>query len=57
MPLTIFKRGKVWHYQGTVAGRRLRSSTGATDKKIAERIAAEAEAKAGEVVLMGRGQH
>ncbi|WP_287001179.1 hypothetical protein, partial [Acinetobacter sp.] len=46
MPLTLYKRGKVWHYRGTVAGRLLRNSTGTTDKKRAERIAAEAEAEA-----------
>jgi len=45
MPLTIFKRGEVWHYRGTVAGRRLRGSTGAKDKKTAQRIAAEIETR------------
>lgn len=43
MPLKIYRRGKVWHYRGTVAGRRLRGSTGASDKTIAARIAAETE--------------
>lgn len=43
MPLKIFKRGKVWHFRGSVAGRRLRGSTEATDKAIAQRIAAERE--------------
>ena len=28
MPLKLFLRGEVWHYRGTVAGRRLRGSTG-----------------------------
>ncbi len=46
MPVKIQKRGKIWHYSGTVAGRRLRGSTGATDKTIAQRIAVEKEAKA-----------
>ena len=43
MPLKIYKRGPIWHYRGTVAGRRVRGSTGAADKDIAARIAAERE--------------
>lgn len=43
MPIKIHKRGKVWHYRGTVAGRRLRGSTGAEEKAVAQRIAAEHE--------------
>jgi integrase len=43
MPLKIKKRGQTYHYSGTVAGRRLRGSTGTTDKARAERIAAERE--------------
>lgn len=46
MPLTVYKRGKVWHYRGSVAGRRLRGSTGTADKDIAQRIAADKEAAA-----------
>lgn len=45
MPLKIFKRGEVWHYRGTVAGRRLRGSTGAARKETALRVAAELEAR------------
>lgn len=45
MPLKIFKRGDVWHYRGTVAGRRLRGSTGTASKEIAARFAAEVESK------------
>lgn len=45
MPLKIFKRGITFHYRGTVAGRRLRGSTGAQDKDTAARIAAEIEAR------------
>lgn len=45
MPLTITKRGQTYHYSGTVAGRRLRGSTGTADKARAERIAAEREAE------------
>lgn len=55
MPLTLYQRGKIWHYRGTVAGRRLRHSTGTADKKIAERIKAEAEAKAWERRFDGPG--
>jgi len=45
MPLKIYRRGQIWHYRGTIAGRRLRGSTGATDKDIAARIVAEREAR------------
>lgn len=43
MPLKVKKRGGTYHYGGTVAGRRLRGTTGTADKVIAERIAAERE--------------
>lgn len=39
MPLKLKKRGNVWHYSGTVAGRRIRGST-----KTAQRAEAEREA-------------
>lgn len=45
MPLKAYKRGDVWHYRGTVAGRRLRGSTGVADKTTALRIIAEREAR------------
>lgn len=45
MPLTLYRRGKVWHYSGTVAGKRLRRSTKTEDKARAQRIAAEREAR------------
>lgn len=45
MPLTVYKRGEIWHYRGTVAGRRLRGSTGTKDKKTAQRIAADIESR------------
>lgn len=45
MPLKIYRRGKIWHYQGSVAGTRLRGSTKTQDKRRAERIAAEIESK------------
>lgn len=46
MPLNIYRRGKVWHYRGTVAGRLIRGSTGTAHKETAQRIAAEREARA-----------
>lgn len=45
MPIKIYKRGDIYHYGGTVAGRRLRGSTKTARKEIALRIAAELEAK------------
>lgn len=44
MPLKLYQRGKVWHYRGTVAGRRLRGSCKTADKAIASRQVAEIEA-------------
>lgn len=55
MPLEIYKRGEIWHYRGTVAGRRLRGTTGTTERKLAERIKAEIEAKAWNRHLDGPG--
>jgi integrase len=46
MPLKVYKRGKVYHYGGTVAGQRLRGTTGTASKGIAEQIASREEAKA-----------
>lgn len=43
MPLIIYKRGKIYHYRGTVAGNRLRGSCGTAIKEIAERIRSEVE--------------
>ena len=49
MPLTIFRRGKTWHYRGTVGPpgnrRRLRGTTGTEVKADAERFIAEKEAR------------
>lgn len=55
MPLKIYKRNKIWHYRGTVSGRRLRGSTEATDKEIAERIASDIQDKAWRSHLDGPG--
>lgn len=45
MPLKLKKRGEIWHYTGTVAGRRLRGSTKTSQKAEAERIANETESR------------
>jgi hypothetical protein len=45
MPIKLHKRGEIWHYRGTVAGRLLRGTTRTARKEIALRIAAELEAK------------
>lgn len=45
MSLTVFKRGNIYHYRGTVCGRRLRGSTGLKDKKEAQRYAFDVETK------------
>lgn len=55
MSLKLYRRGQVWHFRGTVAGRRLRGSTDTTDKKIAERIRAEKEAEAWQCRFDGPG--
>lgn len=39
MPLKLVKRGEVYHYTGTVAGKRLRGSTKTSQKSEAEKIA------------------
>lgn len=57
MSLKIRKRGKIWHYSGTVANRRLRGTTGTADKATAQRIAAEIEKKAWTSHLDGPGAH
>jgi integrase len=43
MSLTLYQRGKVWHFRGTVDGRRLRGSCKTTDKATAARKAAQIE--------------
>lgn len=45
MPIKVYKRGDVWHYRGTVAGRVIRGSTKATVKETAQRIAADIEGR------------
>lgn len=46
MPLKLYRRGEIWHYAGTVAGRRLRGSTKTALKDEAEHIVNEAERRA-----------
>lgn len=46
MPLKVYKRGKIYHYRGTVAGQRLRGSTGLEAREAAAEYAATVEAKA-----------
>src|SRR5689334_3130069 len=43
MPLRLYKRGEIWHYRGSVAGRIVRGSCKTASKEVAERIAAEKE--------------
>jgi integrase len=57
MSLEIYRRGKIWHYRGTVAGRRLRGSTGTKDKANAQRIASETETKRWQSHLDPTGAH
>lgn len=45
MSLKLTKRGEIWHYAGTVAGRRLRGSTKTSQKSEAQRIANEVESR------------
>ena len=45
MSLKLVRRGEIWHYTGTVAGRRLRGSTKTSQKTEAERIANAAESR------------
>ena len=46
MPLKLYKRGKIWHYRGTVAGQLLRGSAKTASKETAQRIAAGIEGRA-----------
>lgn len=48
MPLKLYKRktrdgGFIWWYGGTIAGNRLRGTTGTANKEIAKRVASEVE--------------
>lgn len=47
MPLVLYRRdgGKIWHYRGSVAGRRLRGSTRTEKKAAAQRFISDLEDK------------
>ena len=45
MPLKLYRRGSIWHYRGTVAGRLLRGSTKTSVKETAQRICAAEESR------------
>jgi integrase len=45
MPLRLHKRGRIWHLRGTLAGQRVRESTGLDDKRAAEAYRARREAE------------
>lgn len=51
--LRLHLRGGIWHIRGTVAGQRIRQSTGTRDTATAEKIRAETEARAHRVALYG----
>lgn len=57
MPHKIYRRGKIWHFSCTAAGRSFRRSTRTSDKELAKRIAAEAEASEWKRHLDGPGAH
>jgi integrase len=45
MPLKLYKRGKIWHFRGTVAGRRIRGSAKTSDHATAAQAAAKIESR------------
>lgn len=51
--ITVYKRGDIWHYRGTIAGKRLRGSTETSDEARARRIASEKETAAWQGKLDG----
>lgn len=55
MPLTLYKRGKIWHYRGTVAGQRLRGSTKTAKKAVAEQFISRIESTAWQGDFHGPG--
>lgn len=57
MPIKLYRRdgGKVWHYSGTVNGKRLRGSTKTEKKDVAQRIVSELETKVWKGHLDGPG--
>lgn len=57
MPITVFRRGRIYHYRGTAAGQRLRGSCGTADKALAQQIASDIEARAWKGDLDGPAAH
>lgn len=55
MPLSLYKRGGVWHVRGTVAGRRIRRSTGTRDRRQAEQVCQSLENRAFDELQHGPG--
>ncbi len=53
MQLVLFKRGKIWHYRGTIGGQRLRKSTRAEKRSDAEKIAIRVQHKAWQTYVEG----
>lgn len=53
MPISLYRRGTIWHYRGTVAGQRLRGSTGTAQREIAEQIVSQLEDRAWKSHLHG----
>lgn len=47
MPLKLYRRddGDIWYYRGTVAGRRLRGTTGTAKKEVAQRFIRDLETR------------
>lgn len=45
MPLKLYQRNGIWHYRGSVAGRRLRGSCKTKDKTVAAREASQVETR------------
>jgi integrase len=54
MSLKLTRRGKIWHIAGTVAGRRIRQSTGLSDRKSADLYRARIETQARARHTLGR---
>lgn len=54
MSLTLYKRGNIWHVRGTVAGQRIRQSTGVSRKSDADIIRARLEGQAVKRHTLGR---
>lgn len=54
MPLKLTKRGSIWHVVGTIAGHRIRESTGLGDRRQAEAYRLRREAEASQRHALGR---